>query len=46
MKTYVVDDLFEKVVFGEMTVKEWMEQAERGSDISISSDEDVEEDKE
>jgi len=39
MKTYIADDSFEKVVIGEWTWQQWMEQAKEGPEYDVSEDE-------
>lgn len=39
MKTYVLDDKWNDVVSGDMTIEEWLKQAKEGPEIDIDEDE-------
>jgi hypothetical protein len=38
VKTYLADDVLDKVVSGEITIQEWVEQAKKGPNLKITED--------
>ena len=39
MKSYILDNNWSKVVSGEMTIEEWMNQAASGPEIDVTEEE-------